>query len=308
MNDELYTSTGSRPDLAALEVNPPEGYIGSKLLPNVPVTEKTQTIYYATVKADAAAQTNRSQGSGPTGVQISPSSTTFTAAEACKRGLISPDEVKLYGGIEKADRIGAAWAKRQVMNARETAIATDTLGKTPAATFDPAKFFEVCQTAIQTVRLYEGRLVLYGATMSLRKVVQSILANSTFGPVLARTITGTAPAVAATGFNFQAWMAALAMLAGVDEVLAGDDAVWNATAVAGRVGIAKIDDGADPLSHKWKPVLGKVFQFLPNGTDPWQITSVADRVNINNIYDAFAWYDSVILNTAANYVVDGVNG
>jgi hypothetical protein len=306
---ELYTELGDRSDLIpTLEVNKPEGYIGDALLPTVPVMDKTGAVYYATVTADGTAETDRAAGVAPDSTQISDSSTTFTAAEKILRGKVTEDEVKTMGGIDKADRVGFTYAIRAVMNAKETAIAALTLGKTAAAQYDPAKFFEVCQTALDTIRRYEGRTVLYGATSTLRKAVQGILADSTFGPVLSRTIAGTSPQVAATGFNFAAWMNALAMLAGVDAVLAGDSAIWAAGDLSGCLGIAKIDDGADPLSHKWKPVLGKVFQFMPDGTQPYVLTGVPDRITHNNLYDAQMWIEGKILNTGANYVIDGVTG
>lgn len=306
MNDAYYTDTAERPDLAALEVNAPEGYIGSMILPTVPVMDKTGVVYYATVTADSAAQTGRSIGAAPNGTQIAPSNTTFTAAEAIKRGSITPDEAKVMGGIDKADQVGAKWAKRQVMAYLEGDIRTLILGGTPSDNFDPAKLLTQTQTALQALRLYEGRTALVTSTATLKAMVQAILNNTTFGPSFARLIAGGSPAVAATGMSLAAWRSALAIFLGVDEILAGDDGIWNATAVSGRYAICKLDDGADPLSHKWKPVLGKVFQFLPDGSNPWLIESIADRLTKNNHYDATLWYDAVILNSAAVYLYSGV--
>lgn len=308
MNDAYYTGTnGERADLAAIEVNPPEGYIGTRIMPIVPVTEKTGSIYYATVTADAAADTARSVGAGSTGVQISDSSTTFTAAEATKRGLIAPDEVKTMGGIDKADVVGAKYAKRQVMNAMETAIATVILGKAKSATFDPAKLLGQTQTALEAVRLYEGSRVLISSTMVLKRIVTALLGDSKMGPIFSRLIAGTSPAIAASGMNLKAWSNALAIFLGVDEVLAGCDGVWNAAGTgAEKFGIAVIDNSGDELSHKWKPVLGKTYQFMPDGKQPYVIQTVADRVNINNIYDCFVWYNVKLLNTGALYTFDGV--
>jgi len=303
-----YTENGDRPDLASLEVNPPEGYIGSKLLPTMNVVDKSGTVYYATVTADAAAQTGRVAGAAPDGTQISDSSTSYTCAEAIKRGSVTPDEAKQMGGIANADRVGASWAKRQTMNAIETAIKADTLDKAASVVFDAASFFEQSQTALDTIRRYEGKTVLYGATITLKKTVQQVLADATYGSMVSRAISGSSPEVAVQGMSFDAWMRALALLTGVDEVLAGDSAIWNAGDSEDKIGFAKIDDGMDQLSHKWKPVLGKVFQFLPDGNQPWSITSVADLVNINNHYDAQIWYESVLLNTAANYTISGVSG
>ena len=308
MNDAYYTETGERADLAALEVNPPEGYIGKKLLPIVEVTEKSQTVYYATVTADATAQTGRSAGTAPTGTQISDSSTTYTTAEAMKRGQVTPDEAKTMGGIEKADEVGAKWAKRQVMNYMESDIAGLVLasGSAVDANFDPAKVQTQVQDALQSIRLYEGKTVIAGATRTIKGMLQALLNDSVHGPALARLVTGASGVDAVRGLSLQAWQQAIALWFGVDEVIVGDDAVWNATAIQGRFAVAKVDSDPDPMSHKWKPVLGKTYQFMPDGSNPWVIQSVADRVNVNNLYDAYLWYDALILNSAAVYVFGGV--
>ena len=308
MNDAYYTETGERSDLAALEVNAPEGYIGTQLMPISPVAEKTGTIYYATVTADTAAQTGRSAGVAPTGTQISDTSTTFTAAEAVKRGAVTPDEAKTMGGIEKADEVGAKWAKRQVMNKLESDIATELIGGTVDATFDAANLLTQVQTGLQTVRLFEGEKVLFGSTAVLKRIVTEMIGDTAFGPVFSRLIAGGSPAEAATGMNFEAWVSALAIFLGVDKVLAGDDTVWDSATYTTneRFGIAKVNNNGDALSHKWQPALGKTFQFMPDGANPWVVQSIADRLNVNNHYDAYNWYDVVTLNAAAVYVLDGV--
>lgn len=306
MNDAYYTQTGERPDLAAIEVNPPEGYIGTQIMPIVPVTDKTGTLYYATLTADAAAATSRSVGTAPTAVQISDSSTTFTTVERVKRGGITPDEVKQMGGIEKADMVGSKYAKRQVMNAIEGSICAEILGQAASAQFDAAKIMKDNQTALQTIRQYEGQTALVSSTAVLKRIVSGLLNNGDMGPVFSRLISGTSPAVAVQGMNFSSWLQGLALFLGVDKVLAGDDAIWNTATYDGHFAYVKIDASGDPLSHKWMPILGKTFMFMPDGKNPWVIQSVADRVNINNFYDAYAWYDTVALNTGAIYVVDGV--
>jgi hypothetical protein len=308
MNDAYYTELGERADLAALDVNPPEGYIGSQILPTVPVTQKTGVVYYATVKADAAAQTNRSTGAAPDGTQIAQSNTTFTAAEAIKRGSITPDEAKGMGGIEKADMVGAKWAKRQVMSYLEGDIRTLILGGTKDASFDPAKVQTQVQDAVQDIRLYEGRSALIASTWTIKAMLQQMLNDQTYGPALARLVTGASGVDAIRGLSLDIWKQSLSIFFGVDQVLAGDDSIWNASTVAGKFAIAKLDDGSDELSHKWKPVLGKVFQFLPDGKNPWLIESIPDRLTKNNHYDATLWYDAVVLNSGALYIFDGVAG
>lgn len=308
MNDIFYTQNGDRPDLGAIEVNPPEGYIGSKLLPIVPVADKSGTVFYSDLEADSAAQTGRSAGAAPTNTQIATTSTTYTCAEVVKRAGITPDEVKQMGGIAKADEVGAKWAKRQVMKAIETAQAAVILksGSSADDSFDPAKLLEDAQVAADAVRLYEGRTVLATSTKTLKKMVQAVLGNSTYGQPFSRLVTGTSPAVAAQGLNIQSWANGLALWLGVDEVLLGDDAIWDASAVTGRFAIARIDNSSDPISHKYMPVLGKTFQFLPDGANPMVVKSVADLTLVNNFYDCYAWYNVVTLNTGGLYVFDGV--
>jgi hypothetical protein len=308
MNDAYYTQTGERADLAALEVNAPEGYIADKILPIVPVREKTGVVYYATVTADVAAQTNRSVGAAPDGTQISDSNTTFTCAEAIKRGKVTPDEAKTMGGIEKADMVGARFAKRSVMKNFEQDVCALILqsGSDADAAFDPAKVRTQIQTAKQAMRLYEGRTALVAATYNIEAMLQAMLSDATYGAALARLVTGTSGVAAVQGISLEAWKQALAIFFGVQDVLAGDDTVWNATAVAGRFAIVKLDDSADELAHKYKPVLGKAFQFLPDGKNPWLIEAIADRITKNNYYDATQWYDAVVLNSGAAYVFDGV--
>jgi len=306
MNDAYYTTTGERPDLASIEVNPPEGYIADKIMPVAPVMDKSGTIYYATVKADAAAQTSRSAGSAPTATQISDSSTTFTAAEYVKRAGIVPDEAKQMGGIEKADVVGSKWAKRQTMNALESAVATIVTGGAKDYTFDSTKFLTQSQTALQAVRLYSGASTLVGATTTLKALVQSLLADTTYGPVLSRIVSGSSPAVAAEGLSLDSWLGALKIFLGIDQVLAGDDAVWGAGDNAEKVAIMKLDNSGDELSHKWNPVFGKTFMFMPDGTQPYVIQSIADRVNVNNLYDAYIWFNCVELNSGAMKLFDGV--
>jgi len=300
-----FTQSDNRPDLAALTVNLPEGYIGTQLYPVVPVLEKAGSVAYATVTADTTAQTGRVAGAAPSATQIANSATTWAAVEVIDRAAITPDEAKQMGGIEKADEVGAKWAMRQVLALREGLIAAKILG-TKDATFDPAKVRTQMQTARQTVRLFPGKTVLAASSYVLNAMVQNMLASPITGPAFANIVTGANSAEAAMGLSFEAWKRGLAMYLGVDEVLAGDDAVWNSGTYAGKFAIVKVDNTGDPLSHKYIPVIGKTFTFIPDGGNGWEVQSVGDRTLINNFYDAKQWVNVVELNAGAVYVFDGV--
>lgn len=302
MQDSLYTQNGDRPDLAtSIQVNPPEGYIAAKIMPISPVMEKAGSVAYATVNADVAAQTGRSAGAAPTTTQISNSATTFSCAEAVKRGGITPDEVKQMGGIEKADVVGTKFAMRSVQNYLEADVCAHILGTAASASFDPAKFKTQAQTAMDAVRRYSGKTTLIASTKTVQAMLQGLLTEAPTSTLFNRIVNGSADALSQT-----AMVNALKFYIGLDDVLLGDDAIWNAGSYQGKFAIAKLDDGTDPLSHKWNPVYGKTFQFLPDGTQPWVVKSVADLTLVNNFYDAYQWFDTIELNSGALYVFGGV--
>ena len=305
---EYFTSTGRRPDLEAMEVNPPEGYIGSQIIPTYQTTEKTGTVYYNAVTADSAAQTGRGASTAPSEEAVANTTNTWTCAEVVDRAYITPDEAKSMGGIEKADRVGTIVCKRNVLNAIEDAIVAKVLATSDAAdaTFDASKSILQVQTALETVRRYEGMRVMSASTIVLKGIVRAMLADATMGPVFSRIVSGSTPASAVSGLNLQMFAEAMAIYFGVDKVLAGADTRWNPAAKPGRFAITVVDNSGDPLSHKWKPVYAKNFLYLPDGNQPFEVRSYADEEDLTNKYTALAWYNVVEFNAAATYVIDGV--
>lgn len=308
---EYRTAEGRRPDLEAMEVAPPEGYIGSQLMPTFETTERTGTVYYQSTSgaalAESAAETGRSVSTAPSEQAVAADSTTWTCAEVIDRTYITPAEAKCMGGMEKADMIGAKVAKRNVMNAIENAIRAKVLsGVTPSATFDASKFLLQVQTGLEAMRLYDGEKVLYGASICIKGVIRSMLADSQMGPVFSRIVSGTAPTVALGGMNLKILTEALAVFLGVDRVVAGRDSNWNIAAASGRIGLMTADNSGDPLSHKWKAVYGKNFLYLPDGKQPFTIETFYDNDDLTNKYTCYANYGLVELNSACLYVFDGV--
>jgi len=309
---DFTTSQGRRPDLEAMEVGAPEGYIGSELVPTFPTTEKTGTVYFQSTSGDAlaesAAETTRSASDAPGEQAVAASNDTWTCAEVIDRTYITKDEAKAIGTIAKADAICAKVAKRNVQNAIENAISAALIGSgvTPSATFDAGKFILQVQTALNDMRVYEGEKVLYGSSICIKGVVRSMLTNSTMGPVFARLIGGTSPSVASTGLNLKVLTDALAIFVGVDRVLVGRDANWNPSGYTGRIGLLNRDNSGDPLSHKWRAVYGKNFLYLPDGVQPYLIESFYDMTDLTNKYTCQAWYGLVEMNSACRYVFDGV--
>ena len=315
MQDKFYTITAERPDLAAVDIGTQPGFIGSRLYPTVPVMEKSGVIYYLAVAsiADATAQTGRSAGVAPTATQIAASNTTYTATELVKRGSIVPDEVKSLGGIEKADHIGARYAKRSVLRARELAIATQLLNRASSATFDGGKFTEQVQTILDGMELYTGRTAVVGSKLVFKRIIRGMLGDTKIGPMLARIVSGTESMTAARGLNIEQWGGALALYLGVDDVLMANDSIWYngivsavSQTVADSLAVVKLDDDADILSHKVNPVLGKYYTFMPDGNQEFVVKSIRDDLNVNNHWDAFIWSNLVEFNAGAAAVITGV--
>jgi len=306
-NAMFFSNTGDRPDLAKLEVNPPEGYIGFAIAPKYEVADKSGSLWYFPLTADSAAQTGRSPGVAPTAVQIASTYTSFSCAELFKRAAMTPDELTQIGDEAKAEIALTRHAKRSVLAAIEALVATATVGGTPAGTFDAASFLVQIQDALDATKGHGGKTVLVAGAATLRKLVQKLLAEESVGPMLARVVSGTAPNVATQGLSLAAWKAALQTLAGVDDVLIGDSAVWSAGSNAGRIAIGRISTGEDQLDHKYEAVFAKTVLFLPKGAETeWSVRVVADEINQNNYVDATIWAAVKTLNAGAMYVIDGV--
>lgn len=307
---DFYFTDEERPDLASLEVSAPEGFIADEILPIVPVLDQTGTVYYMAAVSDVTAQTGRTAGAAPTATRISDSSTTFTTAEAIKDGAITPDEVKQMGGLDKAAIVGTKFAKRSVMRYRESDVAALILASGAAAdnAFDPAKVQTDVQDALDAMELYEGRRVLIASTWVLKAMRQQMLLDGTYGESIARMVGARGGAEGLRQAGLDEWKRALAAWFGLDEVKAGNSGIWNATAIQGRFAIAVIDDDPDSMSHKYKPVLGKTYQFLPDGEQPYYIRTIPDTKNEDNRVRAKAKYDAILLNSGAVYVFDGVAG
>jgi len=306
MQDKYYTQDAERPDLAALDVGKLEGFVADAVLPAVTVTEKSGTVYYKGATADEDAQEGRVAGSAPTGTQIATTSTTYTAAEIIDRGKVTPDEAKQMGGIEKADEVGAKFAMRSVLRLKEAKVRLAVMGGMKNYTVDAAKVQLQIQNALDAMELYEGRSVMIASKKVIKALFLQTIAEKA-GLSLCRIVTGTSSAEAAKGLSFAAWLEAMKIFFDVDDVLVGNNEIWNPSATAGRFTIAKVDDGTDPLSHKYRPVLGKQFRYLPDPATPFIVRSVPDKVNINNLYDATMWNNAVILNSGAFKIFDGVD-
>lgn len=304
---ELYTVQGVRPDLAAIEVNPPEGYISEKLMPTLNVYQPAGTLDYHGKQSDSSAQRDRVTGAAPTATQIAQSGLSFSCGEVIKRGAIEPKQVPIMGGIAKADQIGAKFAKRQVMAAREGDVAALVLKTAGSAdvTFDAGAVVTQAAAARAASKGIAGKLTLVGAAETLAALYMALITEIDTSALLARIVAGTAPNVALEGLDPAIQAKAVAMLFGCADALVGDDAIWAAGSCAGRFAIGRFDEGGDD-AHLWQPVFGRTLQYIPENGMPIEITSTPSTTNINNYYDAKTYMVAKVLNSGGVYVFDGV--
>lgn len=290
------TQRGLRPDLAAIEVNAPESYIGFRLYPQVAVQQKQGRAYYQTLTADSAAQTNRNAGEAPTRTLLTPTSATWTATEFIKRYGVTRSEAKEFGGIEIADKIGATGSKRSVMRAIEDTIATQAL--TGDTTDISGGAVEGLSDAAQSVKRYAGRLAfvcshaVYRHLVNLKEITDKL--GWTCKPMEAADILS---------LNSNVFINMLKGVFAFDEILIGDDNHWDDE---GKAVVCKLPDPGE-FSHKLDPVLGKTMTFYPDGEQPYEVESFYDDDDKVNNYDCSAWLNVKELNADAKVVVDGLS-
>ena len=304
---DIFTVTEVRPDLADVTLNLPENLIALKVIPTVPVTIVSSKFRYYVPVADVAAQQDRSVGVAPTKTRVANTEGTYTCAEIIKRAAVSPDEAKNFGGIEVADEAGSRYAKKQVALALEEKAAAAFLDVAALDAFDPVNLLKQVNTANAQLKSYYGKLSLVASEQVLTNMFNALVQEARVGTMFVRIVSGTAPGVAIEGLTQAQRFAALAAYMGVKQVFAGLDDVWGSTAArAASFALARLDDGAEELVYKYEPVFARRFQFLPDGVQPWSIRSIADHVNVDNLYDAQMWQETKKLNAGACVVFDGV--
>jgi hypothetical protein len=305
--DAYKTETGRREDLEQMETNPGIGFIGPRIYPIVNTMEKTGTVYYKTLTADAAAQSTRTSGTAPTSNFLTDSSTTFTCVDYFKRYAVDRDEVKQMGGIENADKLGGMAAKRSVQRAVETVMAAAVLGNSSATVYDiEASLCARAAIGLEAIRRYPGRkafvcsYTIFNRIMRYTEIVNRFsLSSAQIIGQDARDIISRKP---------EALRLALSAILGVDEVLVGDDDQWyDASATyQTRAALISLPD-PEAFSHKMDPVYGKCFMYLPDGKQPYVVESFYDEDDKANKYDATVWFNLKDFNAGALYILAGLD-
>jgi len=276
---------GRRPELEALPVNDPIGYIGSIVLPVFPVSAKAGTYYKATIDADSAAQTSRTAGAAPTAQILAESSSTFAAVERIDRAQIPWEMIPLVGGLEKSEALGARVAKRNVQNALETAqlaVLVDGAGTSVTSA--------ICDGIIDAcdqVHRYNGRTAFVCNVGQYRWLIQQTEIKN----LLVRTFGGL-DAVRAMSLDKGVFKMMLQTLFSVDQVLIADDKYWP-YAYRTTAAVVKLPPNGADMSFVAEPEYGRTMIYWPTGAvAPYEVNSEPSGNLRSNVYDAIEW-DSI---------------
>jgi len=292
--EAVRTTASSRPDLAALEVNAPLGYIGGILLPTVRISGKAGTIYDAQLVADAAATTSRSAGTAPQAVSLTENSSAISTEELIKRYKVPYESVPLLGGLAATDALGGKAAKRSVMNALETAQLAVVISG--AGTSITSAIVDGIVDACDQVHRYDGKTAFVCDVGIYRWLIQQTEIKN----LLVRTFGGLG-FVQSMSLTYEAFKGMLQAIFGVDMVLVADDKFYP-YGYRTTAAIVKVPP-ADDASYVSDPQLGRTFIYWPTDASMFEINSFPDDDIRANVYDAIVWYDAEQFNSGAKVLL-----
>jgi hypothetical protein len=303
-----HLTIGPRPDLAKLAVNWPIEYIGPTLFPIAKATEKVGDFGYRAVVADAAAESGRSAVTALALNQITNSSTAFSVTKKEKRYVMSEDDVKGMGGIEKADNVGAAASKRSVMRGFESACAAaifTTARKNAALELTAGNEFAVIGYQANLIRRVKGKIGLVCsknwllAFLGLNAVQARMQSLGGISAVL-----GAVAAANAKDTDTLAGVLRVALGLPIDRLLVGDDDHWEISGAVNTAALVMVPDlmGQDVMAAcKFDPIYGLSIWYLPDPVgaedSPFQIDTEWLPSEKLNAWDATGQYALVELNT-----------
>ena len=288
-----------RPDLEAIEVNPPFGYLSSVIFPMFPLGQKEGRVYFYDLDADVAAETGRTLGVAPTSGNVLSANTTFAALERIARRDIPDDEVRLMGGLPQAENRAARITKRSIQRSLEVDTVAATVGDGTLSGQDIlGSIISAIDTGLDSIHRIPGRTALVASWTTIRRIsrFQEILDRMVFTGVL----TEQERSVRNVSENI------LADALGVDLVLAGDDAQWAGANVEVACLIRLPDAATDPLDD---PQIGRTYTYIPEdaGGDGVEITSFEDDDTLSFKITGRMWDDQIVHNPEGLYRLTGID-
>lgn len=317
---DTRTITSDRPEVVQAvlaQINAPiaSGYIGKRFFPGVIVRDPAGTFYHKSLDSDVAAVTNRSATASIARGTIANGTTAYTCVEAIKAYAIPEGDVKRYGGIDGADRIGITAACRSVYRAHEKACADAVLADANyngGTYLTDGQVLKGLQTVAASVGRFYGRTVLAGS----RLFWQNFVAATDVAAKISAMISGG-------GIDLQTLQNSIAgdpviarrllqAFLPFDEVLVGDDEFWSLSGKADAGIVARlpsVEEAANAetfdMIMREAPVFGATAWYYPDAGKEGEFNarSFFDEDTDCNVYKAKAHYGLSKMNAAAIEVV-----
>lgn len=312
---DTKTMKGDRPEVvaAAIErIHAPigMGYIGKRFFPGLRVRDTANSVYHKTLDDDASAVTNRDATETIARGTITNASTAYSTGEKIKAYQIPETDVKKYGSIEAADRIGITAACRSVYRKHETDSAAKVI---TADRYNAGKYLADGQVlkglqseAIKIGRYY-GNTVLAGSVSFFQNFVASTDVAKKITAMIGNGGIGLSDLKSSIAGDPQLAQQLLRAFLPFDEVLVGEDEFWAPTGYT-DVGIVarlpKVEDvksveDFDMLMRE-VPIYGATPWYYPDEDDiEFSARSYFDEDNDCNVYKAKGYYDLLELNSEA---------
>lgn len=309
----LYpTIQGPRPDLALAAKESQKdmgGYAFPQLFPVLYVTERAGTFSYAPANLSNATTnvaSGRANGAALTASEVKTADFDWTTARLEARAVVYDNEVKGFGGIEKADRHGALSAVRRAYNAVEVAAyaKTFTAARIAAATsLADQEIINTISLAAVALRPY-GQPYIVTTTTGLLKFLQiPEVRKAMFGSFTAAQVMNM---LSDPGSKEQ-MLSKLSLLISVKGMIIFDSDIVTAADndVIGLVALRpEAMSGGEALMSvaKEKALYGFTAIYIPDGASndmPFGVSATADGTDKANYYDAESRYSVNEIHTAA---------
>ena len=304
------TDWGRRPDLEALAVNEPIGYIGNRIYPRTPSRFKSGLLSGLTLPQYAAAQTSRVDGQAPTTTLITNSEVSYETAEIIARFGKTQRQTMDTGNIYKVDEQGARSAIYSFMCTCEqkalTQLVTPVSGNYNLITASAGDNIRtLIFSALSAIHRYRGRRVLIAGAGMIQALAECLDFRTFFeGMPFERRdslLDGMERIVSAMQTIFL-----------LDEVLVADDTILNAAGNAVIMGSGTLVVAVIPQenevtedSYTYQTELGRCVVYQPyEGMKPYQVESFPDGNDMTNKYTAYGMVKHVEINPMMKRVID----
>lgn len=304
------TDFGRRPDLEAVDVNPPIGFVGERIYPRTNQHLIAGTITALALPGYTAAQTNRTDGNAPTAAKIGNVTATFSCAETCARVYKTASDVQAAGGVFASDMqgaIGSIFNFNVTLEAKRlTKLVTPVSGNynliTPSA---GTPIRRVLFDAFKALRRYRGRRVLVIGASLLDVFGDSFAVRSFYqGMPLERKevyVDRTEQIVSSMQTIFH-----------LDEVLVADDTILDGSSnpiMGDSVLVCAVlpheNEVTEDSFQTTNIELGRTITYQPaEGMKPYQIESFPDFDNMVNKYTAIGKNDIQEFNPMAKRIIN----